>query len=339
MHSIIVLLASAAAAAWDVTVEERVPPMVSQSDGTSEFFLNCNPAFLKLPDGSPALIVRTQNCSYTDQNKCKSGDWGTLTPSQLVLVKATSNNNTFQYADESRIVFGPANVGPAAAYGTEDPRIIKRQKDGVYFLTFTAAIRPGVKTSYFATTLNPSDPSGWTIQGEIPGAPGGAALLIRDDSVNTTNYIFATDDGLAGALRIGTSSNLYNWTMTDDILIQGRPGMWDAGGVAAGPSPVRLTTGDYLFLYPTDNGKELPITGRCALGWVILDKTDPTTVLARSDSPLMVATTPYEKEGWTANVIFTTGINVLDEKNNEFMIYYGAADKVVAGARIKVHVP
>eukprot|EP01059_Diplonema_ambulator_P002372 TRINITY_DN12027_c0_g1_i1.p1 TRINITY_DN12027_c0_g1~~TRINITY_DN12027_c0_g1_i1.p1 ORF type:complete len:340 (+),score=59.94 TRINITY_DN12027_c0_g1_i1:684-1703(+) len=339
MLASLIPLAAVAAGVWNVTVEERVPPMVSQANGTSEFFLNCNPAFLTTPEGGRALIVRTQNCSYTDQSKCKSGEWGTLTPSKLVLITEVGENQ-FQYADEARIVFGPDNVGPAAAYGTEDPRIVRRETDGVYFLTFTAAVQPGVKTSYFATTKDPADPEGWTVQGVIPGAPGGAAILIRDDyPQNTTNFIFATDDGLAGALRIGTSPNLYNWTMTDQILIQGRPGMWDAAGVAAGPSPTRLTTGDYLFLYPTDNGKQDPVTGRCALGWVILSQTDPTHILARSDQPLMVATTSYEKDGWTPNVIFTTGIEVLNQQENEFMIYYGAADTVVAGARIKVHTP
>eukprot|EP01060_Flectonema_neradi_P005292 TRINITY_DN13506_c0_g1_i1.p1 TRINITY_DN13506_c0_g1~~TRINITY_DN13506_c0_g1_i1.p1 ORF type:complete len:352 (+),score=76.35 TRINITY_DN13506_c0_g1_i1:46-1101(+) len=323
-------------ASYESHVENRVTPMVSKALNTSTYFLNCNPAYTKLPSGQGALIVRVQNCTR-EHDACPDEHWQTLGPSHLVILKETSPN-VFEYADDSKITFGPDNVGPAAAYGTEDPRIVYREKTGVYYLTFTAASQPGVKVSYFATTTDPTNPDLWHVHNKIDGAPGGAAILIRDDThhLYPTHYLFATDDGLAGSLEIGTSRDLLHWTMTGRHLLVGRPGMWDEAGVAAGPSPERLEDGNYVFFYPTDHHGQDPKYGRCALGWAILDKDDPTIVVDRCDAPLMVAETTYEKVGFTPNVIFTTGCHRIQGTMNEFMLYYGAADTVVAGAHIIV---
>ena len=337
MISTLLTAALAVNGTYESLVQNRVTPMVSKSLNTSNFFLNCNPAYTKLPSGQGALIVRVQNCTIA-KDRCPEQQWETLGPSHLVILKET-HPNVFEYADDSRITFGPDNVGPAAAYGTEDPRIIYREKTGIYYLTFTAASKPGVKVSYLATTTDPTNTSLWNLQGKIEGAPGGATILLRDDTHQfyPKHYLFATDDGLAGSLEIGVSLDLLHWTMTGKYVLVPRPGMWDAAGVAAGPSPERLEDGNYIFFYPTDQRHQQPKYGRCALGWAVLDSEDPTVVVDRCNSPLMVAETTYEKKGFTPNVIFTTGCNRVKGTMNEFMLYYGAADTVVAGAHIIVN--
>ena len=40
--------------------------------------------------------------------------------------------------------------------------------------------------------------------------------------------------------------------------------------------------------------------GRCALGWLILDKDDPTVVVARADDALLFAELPFETVGYVA---------------------------------------
>ena len=109
--------------------------------------------------------------------------------------------------------------------------------------------------------------------------------------------------------------------------------------------------------------------GRCAIGWAILDKDDPTKIIAREHSrltlsesfaprlirialltagstdALMVATLPFETCGGEKNkgpscqeplVLFSTGVKPLG--NDEFYVIYGSADTDVGVARIKVNV-
>ena len=40
----------------------------------------------------------------------------------------------------------------------------------------------------------------------------------------------------------------------------------------------------------------LPL-GRCAVGYAILDRDDPTVIVARSDKPLLAAARPFELHG------------------------------------------
>jgi predicted GH43/DUF377 family glycosyl hydrolase len=83
----------------------------------------------------------------------------------------------------------------------------------------------------------------------------------------------------------------------------GRPGEWDASGVASGPQPERLSTGDYLMLYNIDTGFPYhpnPL-GRCAVGWVVLDGADPARIVARAEEPLLVAVREQDR-GW-ANLV------------------------------------
>ena len=101
-----------------------------------------------------------------------------------------------------------------------------------------------------------------------------------------------------------------------------------------GPQPERLSNGDYLYVYNIDTRKYTLPLGRCAVGWAILDGTDPSTIVARSDAPLLTAALPFEVFGQTPQVIFADGLIPLG--NDEFIITYGAADTDVGAAKIKV---
>ena len=93
----------------------------------------------------------------------------------------------------------------------------------------------------------------------------------------------------------------------------------------------------------SDSGCPFCRDGRCALGWMILDKDDPTTVIARAEEALLFAELPFETVGpasfptQTPWVVFTDGLQRLG--NDEFVVWYGAGDTNTAAARIKVNVP
>ncbi|TSC67087.1 MAG: glycosylase, partial [Parcubacteria group bacterium Gr01-1014_73] len=69
------------------------------------------------------------------------------------------------------------------------------------------------------------------------------------------------------------------------------------------------------------------------VGAILLDKKDPTKVLARTTAPIFEPELPYEKEGLVPNVVFPCGTVV---RAGVVFIYYGAADKVIGLAKIKL---
>ena len=69
------------------------------------------------------------------------------------------------------------------------------------------------------------------------------------------------------------------------------------------------------------------------VGAALLDLKDPRKVIARTKTPILEPMEKYERVGDVNNVVFPTGIAVMDKK---LLLYYGGADKVccVASANI-----
>jgi predicted GH43/DUF377 family glycosyl hydrolase len=72
---------------------------------------------------------------------------------------------------------------------------------------------------------------------------------------------------------------------------------------------------------------------RSVLGAVLLDADEPWKVLARSRRPILEPETPYEREGFFGNVVFSCGALYED---GMVKIYYGVADTSMAYAEISV---
>ena len=120
------------------------------------------------------------------------------------------------------------------------------------------------------------------------------------------------------------------------VLIAPRLGCWDNGGICAGPQPEKLSNGHWLYVYNHDSHNEVNSpSGRCSAGWSILDKDDPTKVIARADKPIvagcncsnsvpgqgkdcLVCGTPYDISGQTPQVTFVDGLRPMG--NDEFVI-------------------
>jgi len=65
----------------------------------------------------------------------------------------------------------------------------------------------------------------------------------------------------------------------------------------------------------------------------LLDLKDPSKVIARIPYPLLEPEEDYEKYGDVNNVVFPEGAYIFE---NELFIYYGAADKYIALAKIGI---
>ena len=172
----------------------------------------------------------------------------------------------------------------------------------------------------------PHDHGAQQQQGEAPPPPSA--------------YAVATFGELRGGnLSLVSSPDLKQWKF-ESTLLQTRPDHWDNATLSTGPSPVRLSTGDWLLLYdidnlwPVDKPKALPSWGRCALGWAILDGTNLTNVLARASEPLVHAELPWEREGATAGVVYSEGIKPMG--GDKFIVYAGGGDRVIEAFSIEV---
>ena len=60
-----------------------------------------------------------------------------------------------------------------------------------------------------------------------------------------------------------------------------------------------------------------------ALGAFLLDKDDPSRILARTREPILQPEAEYERNGFFGNVVFTCGCLL---EGGDVVIYYGAAD-------------
>lgn len=129
-----------------------------------------------------------------------------------------------------------------------------------------------------------------------------------------------------GHIWISRSPNMRHWG-DHHLLAHTRPGMWDEVRIGAGSEPIRTDQG-WLQIYHGVSAQE-----NYYLGGLLLDPTDPTQVLARSREPIMEPTEEYELTGFTDNVIFSTG-HIVD--GDTVIVYYGAADKVICGARFSI---
>jgi predicted GH43/DUF377 family glycosyl hydrolase len=80
------------------------------------------------------------------------------------------------------------------------------------------------------------------------------------------------------------------------------------------------------------------------MGWCVLDIDHPETVRYVSDSPALAPEAPYEIELGSVPQVdpanFRTGVRVvfpqgLVELGDDLLVYYGAADVSVSGARVR----
>jgi predicted GH43/DUF377 family glycosyl hydrolase len=112
---------------------------------------------------------------------------------------------------------------------------------------------------------------------------GQYAMIGRQDNENL--YLIYSDD-------------LYSWEGGRAILKPQFP--WEFVQIGNCGSPIELNEGWLLLTHGVG-----PVR-RYSIGAVLLDKADPSKVLARSREPL-VRPDPTEREGYVPNVVYTCG--------------------------------
>ncbi len=231
--------------------------------------------------------------------------------------------------------------------GVEDPRVVETD-DGTYVMTYTQwnrdVPRLAVATSRDLVT--------WMKHGPAFAKAGGGKYLATESKSGAILSRVVGDRVVATRvngsywmyfgvpeIRIATSPDLIEWTPLDDAngkplaALSPRPGYFDSWLVEAGP-PALLTSHGIVVIYNAGNSathgdSTLPArvyTG----GQALYDARNPVKLLARSSTPFIRPTEPYERTGqYVEGTTFVEGLVPFDGR---WFLYYGTADSRVGVA-------
>jgi predicted GH43/DUF377 family glycosyl hydrolase len=223
-------------------------------------------------------------------------------------------------ADEDiseRVIFP---VLPSQSNGIEDARFVEFDDDGkrTYYATYTAYTGRAIRSELIETrdfvSFRMSALSGSASHNKgmalFPRRIDGRyAMIARQDNENL--YLIYSDD-------------LYHWSGGQAILKPKFP--WEFVQIGNCGAPIELDEGWLLLTHGVG-----PVR-RYSIGAVLLDKNDPSKVLARSSEPL-VRPEPSDREGYVPNVVYTCG----GMRHNERIILpYAVSDTFSNFASMKI---
>jgi predicted GH43/DUF377 family glycosyl hydrolase len=191
-----------------------------------------------------------------------------------------------------RVIFP---ITDAQFNGIEDARFVEFDEDErrTFYATYTAYSGRGIRSELLETTdfksfrMTPLNGSAARNKGMalFPRKINGRyAMISRQDNENL--YLIYSDD-------------LYTWDSSNSPILAPRY-PWEFVQIGNCGSPIELDEGWLLLTHGVG-----PVR-KYSIGAVLLDKKDPSKVLARSREPL-VRPEPTEREGYVPNVVYTCG--------------------------------
>lgn len=133
-----------------------------------------------------------------------------------------------------------------------------------------------------------------------------------------------------GSIWLSYSEDLIHWGGWRQVMTP-RHGFWDYDRIGGAAPPIETDCGWLLVYYGV---RELPGGPVFKLGAAFLDCEDPAVVIGRSNIPLLAPREPYERIGDVANLVFSCGA-VISEDRSMLELYYGAADSCICYSTIR----
>jgi predicted GH43/DUF377 family glycosyl hydrolase len=204
--------------------------------------------------------------------------------------------------------------------GVEDARFLEFD-DGdskIYYATYTAYTGRAIRSELLETrnfeTFRMSALQGSAARNKGMGLfprriNGQYAMIARQDNENL--YLIYSDD-------------LLTWNGGQALLRPQFP--WEFVQIGNCGAPIELDEGWLLFTHGVG-----PVR-RYSIGAVLLDKADPSKVLARSSEPL-VRPEPSDREGYVPNVVYTCGGM---RHNDRIVLPYAISDTFCSVATMKI---
>ncbi len=113
--------------------------------------------------------------------------------------------------------------------------------------------------------------------------------------------------------------------------VMGAQEPWGMKKVGTGAPPVRLSYG-WMLPYHAVSAPDGHL--RYSMGIAVLDSERPSRVLYRTQSAVLTPEESYERSGLVADVVFPSATDL--RSDGSYDVYYGAADHVIAVARMTV---
>ncbi len=216
-----------------------------------------------------------------------------------------------------RVIFP---VTESQSNGIEDARFVEFSDEGrkTYYATYTAYSGRAIRSELIETDdfisfrMSPLRGSASHNKGMalFPRRIGGRyAMIARQDNENL--YLIYSDD-------------LSTWDGGQAILKPEFP--WEFVQIGNCGSPIELDEGWLLLTHGVG-----PVR-KYSIGAALLDKNDPSKVLARSREPLL-RPEPSEREGYVPNVVYTCGAM---RHNDQIILPYAVSDTFSNFATIRI---
>ncbi len=242
--------------------------------------------------------------------------------SHLTVAKSKNGKTNWQINSEPTLAAEP-ELGEDV-FGLEDPRIVWLEERQEYIITCVSFFKgvtgepPGI--SLIAT----KDFSNFERLGRQLIPPNKDASLfsrkIRDYYALINRPIV---EGRAD-IWVSFSKDLNFWGKDKALILAGHR-TWDSSRIGLGPPPIETPEG-WLIIY---HGARNTASGAIyRVGLALLD-LETLEVIRRSRDWVFGPKESYERVGDVDDVVFPCGA-VIDKKTNELLVYYGAADSVVA---------
>lgn len=224
-------------------------------------------------------------------------------------------------------IFIPSPDTDVDCFGVEDPRIVKI--DDKLYMTYSAyGYVPGmykrlIWVQIAITSISVDDflNKNWNWSERIypfPFTDNKDAALFPEK----INGKYVMMHRIPQHIWIGFSDDLKHWY--DNTIIMYPQGYgWEQYKLGGGAQPIKTEKGWLLIYHAVDNKMYYK------LGFAVLDLEDPTKVIYRHPKPILEPEEKFEKEGDVSNVTFTCGAVI---KDDQLLVYYGAADTVICVA-------
>lgn len=208
--------------------------------------------------------------------------------------------------------------GPRAlyeGYGQRDPRITRL--DQTYYISYIADGKRGLRLALAKTDdFEDIEFVGYVTQPDVKNG------LLFPQKIDGRYALLKRPSG--GDIWISYSDDLEFWG-DERVVMTKRGGHWDASRIGGSAVPILIDKGWLLIYYGIKETSAAPL---CRLGAAILDRDDPSQVVARSNIPILSPRERYERIGDVPNVVFSCGA-VLHEDEDELWIYYGGSDSCI----------
>jgi beta-1,2-mannosidase len=215
--------------------------------------------------------------------------------------------------------------------GVEDPRLV--QFGDTYYLTYTGYNKKDAQLCLATSrdlihwdrkgVIMPANKGNWNVK----WTKSGAIVPERIDG-KYWMYFLGTSADNKDQTGLAYSTDLVHWTEATDLpVLPVRPGQFDSRVAEPGPAPI-LTPDGIVLIY---NGADDKLVYRTAIA--VFDRHDPRRLISRSEKPVFVPEKEWERVGQVPNVVFVEG---MVRKGDEYLFYYGGADKYVGVAEAQI---